>query len=396
MQLTHEQLQALIQNVESDLIERTESVTNKDKFAQAICAFSNDMPAHNQPGYLIIGAKDNGVLSGLKVTDDLLQNLSAIRSDGNIQPLPRMNVSRIQFNGEGEIAIVEVFPADMPPVRYKGQVWIRVGPRRAIATEYEERILTEKRASKIKHFDGRACLDSNLNDLIIDSFRNNYLPNAVSREIIEQNHRELDKQLASLRFYDLKQHCPTNAGILLFGKEPRYWLPGAYIQFLQINGKQLSDDVINEKQITGDLLTILRELDLLIKTLIREYPVKETSLREKMVMDYPEKAIRELLMNAIMHRDYESTAPVKFYWFENRIEIQSPGGLYGEAREDFHKFTAYRNPIIAEAMKALGYVNRYGRGILSAQEALQKNGSPPPLFDAEYSNVFSVTIWKKG
>lgn len=86
-------------------------------------------------------------------------------------------------------------------------------------------------------------------------------------------------------------------------------------------------------------------------------------------------------MNAVMHRDYEATAPIRFYWFADRIEIQNPGSLYGEAsRENFPRQNAYRNPVVAEAMKTLGYVNRYGSGVERAQEAPKTNGNPPAAF----------------
>ncbi len=362
MQITKEQLLISLKDLELDNFERTVSTKDTDKFAKNICAFSNDMPDHKQPGYLCIGVKDNGSLAGIKVNDELLKNLSALRSDGNIQPLPRINVSKLELDGK-EIAIVEVFPADMPPVRYKGTIWIRIGPRIAIASEQDERVLTEKRISQIQHFDQQPCGDSAFEDLNIESFCGNYLPNAVSKEVIEENHREIKQQLASLRFYDLKKDCPTHAGILLFAQDSLNWLPGAYIQFLQIAGQDLSDPIASEKQITGDLLTILRELDLLLKTLIHEYPIKETILQEKIVMDYPKEAVRELIMNAVMHRDYQATV--------------------------------YRNPVIAEAMKTLGYVNKYGSGIIRAQNALKKNSSEPAVFETEYSSAFSVKIWKR-
>jgi ATP-dependent DNA helicase RecG len=137
--LSQEQLQTMLSELESDRVERTVSVNNTDKFGQAICAFANDFPNHRQPGYLIVGASDDGRPSGLSVTDDLLQNLAALRSDGNIQPLPAITVSRHSLPG-GDLAVVEVLPSDLPPVRYKGKVWIRVGPRRATASEQEERI----------------------------------------------------------------------------------------------------------------------------------------------------------------------------------------------------------------------------------------------------------------
>jgi len=64
---------------------------------------------------------------------------------------------------------------------------------------------------------------------------------------------------------------------------------------------------------------------------IEARPVTASGLRERQAVNYPRVALRELLMNAVLHRSYESTAPIRFYWFTDRIEIQSPGGLYGEA-----------------------------------------------------------------
>ncbi len=87
-------------------------------------------------------------------------------------------------------------------------------------------------------------------------------------------------------------------------------------------------------------------------------------MREKRIFNYPEVAVREILLNAVLHRDYQSHTPVRFYWFSDRIEIQSPGGLYGEVTKDsLTRRNSYRNPVIAEAMKSLGYVNRFGYGI---------------------------------
>ncbi|NJO16028.1 MAG: ATP-binding protein [Thioploca sp.] len=153
--LTIEELYQFMIDIESDRIERTTSINKTDKFAQAVCAFANDFPRHGSPGYLLLGVNNDGSPSGLQVDDRLLQNLAALRSDGNIQPLPTLTVQEYVLpDAQGEVAIiVEVFPADLPPVRYKGQVWIRVGPRRAIASETEERQLSERRATMIRHFE---------------------------------------------------------------------------------------------------------------------------------------------------------------------------------------------------------------------------------------------------
>ncbi|MFN8525687.1 MAG: ATP-binding protein [Chloroflexota bacterium] len=268
---------------------------------------------------------------------------------------------------------------------------IRVGPRRGFATDHEERVLIERWISHALTFDALPCLGSSLADIGVPLFLLEYRPQAIAPEVIEENNRPVQQQLASLRFFDTRHGCATNAGIVLFGISPRDWLPGAYIQSLRVGGDSLSAPVLNEKEIGGDLLSMLRELDALIDAQLTQIPVPETTLRERTVAAYPRVAIRELLMNAVMHRDYASTAPLRFTWLEDRIEIQSPGSLYGEATpENFPRQTSYRNPVIAEALKNLGYVNRYGRGVLRSQEALERNGSPHAEFEFDAGFVLAT------
>jgi ATP-dependent DNA helicase RecG len=114
------------------------------------------------------------------------------------------------------------------------------------------------------------------------------------------------------------------------------------------------------------------------------------------VFDYPPKSMRELFMNAVIHRNYEeSTTPILINHYNDHIEIQNPGGLYGDLTpEQFPHGTAYRNPILAEAAKVFGFVNRFGRGISVAQRELERNGSPPGEFDPR-SNFFLVTVRRR-
>ena len=392
--LTGDQLRALMANLESDRVEKTTSTRNTDKLAEAICAFANDFPGHRQPGYLLVGVDDGGRASGLVVTDELLRGLGDLRSNVNIEPPPVMTVGKHTVDG-GDVAVVEVMPSDLPPVRYKGRVWIRIGPSRRGANQQEERILTERRVALQRSFDARPCQGCTMADLVPNLFVVGYLPSAVAHDIIEENRRSLDEQMASLRFYDLNAGCPTNAGALLFAKEPLRWIPGASIQFVRWAGTTMADDAVAAKRFTGDLFTVLRELDSFISLPTQSYPVAASTLRERPEADYPPVAIRELLLNAIMHRSYESNAPVRFYWYDDRIEIQNPGGLYGMASpENFPRQTDYRNPVIAEAMAPLGYVNAFGRGVIRAQDALRRNGNPAAEFAFEPSHVLA-TIRRK-
>lgn len=391
--LTEDQLVPLLSNIEADYLERTTSVNNTDKFGQAICAFANDLPNHRTPGYLLIGARDDGTLSGLSVTDELLKNLGGIRSDGNVLPQPLMNVAKFSLNG-GDVAVVEVFPSDLPPVRYKGRVYIRVGPRKAIANEQEEKVLSERRVALARSFDARPCLEATLGDLALGQF-DAYRREVVDPETILANHRSVEQQLASFRLFDPDKACPSHAGILLFGKNPRFFLPGTYVQYLKLPGTTLTDLPDDQSEVSGDLHSVLRELEGRLKLIIHTTMRPVGAFEEKLLPDYPEWALRELLMNAVMHRNYDSNTPTRFYVFSDHIEIQSPGGLYGEATpENFPTRNSYRNPVIAEAMKSLGFVNRFGYGVQRAQALLAQNGNAPAEFEFDEHSVL-VKIYRR-
>ena len=387
--MTNEEIKALLTDIEADNVERTVSTNDTAKFCEAICAFANDLPNHGKPGYLFIGAQDSGEIEGIEVTDQLLQNLASHRDSGQIGPLPSLAVYKRSFP-EGDIAVVEVQPSDMPPVRYRGRAWIRVGPRRGIANEQDERILTERRIHNARTFDMQPCLGCG-QDQIVHSLFDDYRNASVAPEIIAENNRDILQQMAALGLWDIGNQCVTNAGALLFSEAPQSWLPGSYIQYVCYDGADLESDILDERRFTGDLPTSLRALDAFVQTLFPSRPVPVSALREEQVTPYPQWAIRELLMNAVMHRDYQSNAPIHFYWFSDRIEIQNPGGLYGAATNFPHQ-TDYRNPKIAEAMKNLDYVNQFGRGIATAQAALRKNGNPPAEFGISQPASFLVKV----
>ena len=388
--LTTDQLHALLADHKPDTVEFTTATNNTDKFCEAICAFANDFPSRRQPGYLLVGVNDDGTASGLTVTDQLLRRLADLRSNENLEPLPAMTVEKYTLP-DGEVAVVEVLPSDLPPVRYRGRVWVRVGPARRGANQQEERILVEKRAALQRPFDLRPCPGCTPGDLVVDLFSVGHLPAAVDRDVIAENQRDAPEQMASLRLFDLDTECPTNAAALLFAKDPLRWIPGAHVQFVRWAGTSMADTPISEKSFSGDLLTVLREVASFVELRTESHLVPETPFRERAEVDYPPVAVREILMNAIMHRSYESNAPVQFCWYEDRIDIQSPGGLYGMASpENFPRQTDYRNPVIAEAMATLGYVSHFGRGVIRAQDALRRNGNPPASFTFDLSHVLAT------
>ena len=178
----------------------------------------------------------------------------------------------------------------------------------------------------------------------------------------------------------------------MFGKNPERFLPGCYVQYVRFGGKNRAAEVKREYKFAGHLVKILSELDTFVKTTIaNRRPVPVSALREEMRVDYPQWATRELLMNAICHRDYEGNGPIQFYQYDDRIEILNPGGLYGKATpENFPYVNDYRNGVVAEGMKVLGFVNRYSRGIQAVQDELKESGNGEAEFNLNLGTAFLV------
>ena len=223
MRYTDEQLEALLADIESDSGERKESWKGDapETGRQAVCAFANDLPDHRRPGVLFVGARGDGTPSNLSITDELLRTLSDIRTDGNILPPPSILVEKRTLKGS-EIAVVTVQPSDSPPVRYKGRIWIRVGPRRAVASSQEERILNEKRRYRDIPFDVQPLPSCVLSALSRVLFEQEYLPNAVAPDILAANERSYEEKLATCRMIaSVDDLTPTILGVLVLGLSPR-------------------------------------------------------------------------------------------------------------------------------------------------------------------------------
>jgi len=149
--------------------------------------------------------------------------------------------------------------------------------------------------------------------------------------------------------------------------------------------------VQDHEELRGNLIGILDALNRLLPTNIRTAVTEAGDLRQRDVPDYPLIALRELILNALMHRSYDITnAPVAINWFADHVEVASPGGPFGSVtRDNFDRRNDYRNPALAAALKQLGYVNRFGRGIRLVRSTLAGNGNPEAEFmiEAQYWSV---------
>ena len=221
-------------------------------------------------------------------------------------PPPTLTVSKHVLAGH-EVAVVTVRPADSPPVRYRGRTWIRVGPRRAVASLQDERILNEKRRHRESSFDAHPAPGARLADLDLRYFEEQYLPRAIDAATLEQNDRSTIERLAAMKMIaSADDPRPTICGIQILGKHPRDYLPGAYVQFLRISGTSLDSHNRTAVDVTSGTL-------------------------ETRSSTQAPAALRQLVRNAVMHRSHEGTnSPIHVYWYDERIEINSPGGPYGE------------------------------------------------------------------
>jgi ATP-dependent DNA helicase RecG len=391
-----EELSAFLSDVESDCVERKESFSGDvpKRAREAVCAFANDLPNHNKAGVLFIGAKNDGKPSGITVSDQLLQILADMKTDGNILPLPALTVEKRTLN-RAEMAVVTVMPSDSPPVKYDGRVWIRTGSRRALANEQEERLLIEKRQSKILPYDLRPIYNAATDDLSRAFFEDEYLPAAFAEDVLRENNRTYEERLASCRMIvSVTDATPTLTGLLAIGKKPQDFINGAYIQFLRIDGIDHNGAIIDEREINGRISDMIKNAEIVLGAYNKKAFDVLSGPTHKIIWDYPETALRQILYNAVLHRSYEgNNAPIRMYVYNDRVEFISPGEPYGTVTiENFGSpgNTSYRNRNLADVMKNTGIIQRFGFGLQWARDTMKDNGNPPIEFDVDNSFVRCV------
>ncbi len=374
---TDEELLAMLTDLESDCVERKESLKGDApaKVREAVCAFANDLAGHGTPGVVFLGARDDGrPAEGFAVTDELLRQLADIKTDGNIVPPPTLLVEKRNLAG-ADFAVLSVWPCDTPPARYKGRIHVRWGPRRGLASAQDERILNERRRHRDRPFDIQPVREATLEDLDRLRFEQEYLPALVAPDVLAANERSYQQKLAATKIIASDADAvPTVLGLLVVGRSSADWLPGAYTQFLRLAGDDLAAPVADEAVLYGTVADQIRRLEEKLEAHnLRSVRFADVT-REEASEAYPMEALRQLVRNALMHRSYEAThAPVRVYWFDDRMEIHNPGGPFGAVTpENFGLpgVTDYRNPNLAEALRALGYVQRFGAGLSIARKLL--------------------------
>ena len=384
---TDRDLEAMLADLGSDLVSRKDSLRGgaPTRIGQAVCAFANDLPDHRRPGVVFVGVDQDGRPTGADIGDGLLHRLAAIGTDGEIVPPPAIEVGKLRIAAR-EVAAITVHPSDAPPVRYGGQVWVRTGPRRALASAQDERMLKDRRRYRDAPADTRPVRTATMSDL------GPAPPGPGAPDARGQTQRE---RLAAAGFIvSAADPTPTVAGVVVLGKRPPDHLPGAYIRFLRIAGTDPADDILADEPCEGPLPAMLRRLDDKLTEHNRPAADAGTDSSEDRRPPYALPALRQLVRNAVMHREYESaTAPVRVVWFDDRVEITSPGTPFGLVTpETFGQPGAVdcRNPTVAKAMRALDLAQGYGVGLPRARKELRANDQEDPEFHVTPTGVRCV------
>lgn len=188
------------------------------------------------------------------------------------------------------------------------------------------------------------------------------------------------------------QLMPTYAALLLFGRYPQQWLPNSTLLAARFQGTGLADEFIKQ-EIHGTLPEQLQQAEAFFRANLRSV-IRLRGLAHEEVPEYPFEAVRELLVNAVAHRDYNVQGDnIHLHIFSDRLEVQSPGKLPGPVTlENLLEARFSRNAVITQVLSDLGYVERLGYGLDRVVAVLRQNGMRPPRFE-ETAGTFRVTLF---
>lgn len=358
---------------ESQTVEFKESW--RDEYLKILCAFAN-----TDGGVLYLGLSDDGKPVELKKVRDLLESLpNKIRNNLNI--IPSIEVEKMN---DKEVIKIEISPSEVP-VSYKGKFYIRAGSTTQEVSGMELiKIIMKKQ---------KLSWDSLLSDVGIEEIDEEtvlkFKKMARDRIAISQED-SVEKILENLEL--IKDGKLTNAGLLLFGKNPQKF----FLNSISRVGKfKTPTEILDTTEIRGNLfLQVDKLVEAIKKHLNVRFVIKEIERED--VWDYPIPAIREACINALIHRDYMDPADIQIKIYDDRIWFWNPGklpeGLTVEMLKGEH-YSKPRNKLIAMVFYYAGLIERWGTGTKRMVELCKEQGLPEPEFK-EFGDGFSVTFYK--
>jgi ATP-dependent DNA helicase RecG len=352
--------------------------------------------ANSEGGTVILGVSPRaGELVGVIDPDAACERVfqAAILADPTlVLPIPRqVKAQRTGMLKPVNLILITV-PAGLPHVysldgRYLGREGAQTNP---LLARQLYRLFNQRGAVQ---FESRVIPETSLSDLdedIVMTYAHNV--GNVSSGDLEKSYEFLVRRGCLKRVGNELQL--TYAALLLFGRLPQQWLPNATILAGRFPGVALSDTYI-KRDITGNLPDQLRQAEEFIRTNLKTV-VRLVGLQHQESLEYPFEAVRELLVNAIAHRDYNLQGDnIHLNIFANRLEISSPGMLPGPVTlKNLLEARFARNAVISQVLSDLGFVERLGYGLDRVVEVTRLAGLLPPQFE-ESAGMFRVTLFAR-
>lgn len=376
----------LIKEGESETVEFKPSLSQTDKIMGSISAFSN-----TKGGTVVIGVTDKGEVHGVDIGKRTIENLAnGIKQ--NIDPMvyPSIRVEKID---DKMVVFIEIEESKQKPVLASGRAYKRVGKSNH-KRGYEEIRNLALETSKV-YWDERICEDASVEDIDEEKVRW-FLKEARHKRGLDINENSPVEE-ALLRLKLLKEGKPTNGAVLLFGKDPQRRFIQSEVKCIRFKGVSVTGEMVDLRTVDGSVFDQLIEAEKFIfNNIALSAWIEEGKIQRQERWEYPPKAIREALANAISHRDYETTSKVQVRIFDDRMEFWNPGrlpeGWTVETLRQVHE-SIPRNPAIAKQFFWVKYIEEVGTGTNKIIEWCIDWGLPEPEFEFTGTSLV-VTLWK--
>ncbi len=367
--MTPEELDFILKNGEGYRTEFKERLSSS--LAKELCAFANA-----SGGTVFLGVSDDGKITGCTLDNSLKSNIQNLVA--NCQPPFSVDIRQ-----EGNVALIEVFEAENKPVHCSEGLFLRQGANSQKLNR--DQIIKFLSDEGLLHWDEQVFNDFDFDTLYSQKLLNTFLRktgiNTTLKPVDILSNLKLIKSRDGRNWF-------TNTGYLFFGQLPELAVSEMEITCALYKGTE-KVHVLDRKDFGEDLISNIDNAVLFIMRNTRlRYEIK--GVQRKDIPEVPEEAVRESIVNAVLHRDYMITgARVMIEIFDDRIEISNPGGLPKSlSPEEFGRKSVVRNPNIAAMLQRFGYIERMGTGIKRVNELCELNGNPKPRY--EFTTFFTV------
>ena len=357
---------------ESTVVEWKISLSEIKEIINTISAFSN-----TEGGKIFIGVSKAGKIAGVQIGKGTIENLTnQISQHTDPKVHPKITFKKVKGK---EIIIIDVKESADHLVLAFGRPYKRVGKSTLKMSKDEyERLVLEKHRDKLQ-FDKDICKGAKIDDIDTKKVKAYLRLREKNRNISSKIKIPLNQFLINVKA--VKNNKPTNAGILFFGKDPLKHVSHAQLRLARIKGVKIYGNILDRLDCNGTLWEMVDQAENFIRKNIRLLGFRtEKSFRREDKFEYPIKALREAIINGLIHRDYFNPADVRVFIFDDRIEIVSPGpfpkGVTPEKPE--HRPV---NKFLSDLMYDIGYIEKYGSGIYLENELCLKNGNPRPVYE---------------